>query len=108
MAWNILCLFIYLYNKDICYFSSLLANLDHFLLTSTISATVLLLEVVVIRHGLATTWFHACTGKLESQPLADLAGRFGGGPPGRTSPTPNLGPTYPQIRVSPRISATLF
>ena len=41
--------------------------------------------------------------------LADPAGRFGGGgAPGRTSTTPNLGPTYPQIRVSPRISTTLF
>ena len=36
-------------------------------------------------------------------PRADPAGRFGGGATGRA---PNL--TYPQNRISPRISATLF
>ena len=41
---------------------------------------------------------------LHRPPLADPAGRFGGG--ANWSDLSNL--TYPQIRVSPRISATLF
>ena len=39
------------------------------------------------------------------QAWAHSAGRFGGGA-GATGRTPNL--TYPRIRDSPRISATLF
>ena len=42
----------------------------------------------------------------QGKPRADPAGRFlgVGGATGRSSPNP----TYPQIGVSPRISATLF
>ena len=43
-----------LHNKDIfCNFSSLLVNLGHFQLTSTISTTVLLVQLVVINSSAA-------------------------------------------------------
>ena len=35
----------------ICYFSLLLVNQDHFQLTSTVSRTLLLVELMVIKHG---------------------------------------------------------
>ena len=51
-------------NKDMVYYlSSLLLNLGYFQLPSTTSATVLLVELVVIKP--ATTKLHACTGSLK-------------------------------------------
>ena len=54
MARNILCSFIsfFLHNKDIiCHLSSLLLNSGHFQLTSTLSTTILLVELMAIKHG---------------------------------------------------------
>ena len=53
MARNIPCSFIsfFLHNKNIiCHFSSLLVKSGHFQLTSTLSTTVLLVELMVIKH----------------------------------------------------------
>ena len=53
MAQNVPCSFIsFLHSKDIIYyFSSLSVNSDHFQLTKTLSATLLLLELMGIKHG---------------------------------------------------------
>ena len=53
MAQDIPCSFIssFLHNKDICYFGSFLVDLGRFQLTSTITTTFLLVELVVIKHG---------------------------------------------------------
>ena len=55
---------VFLHNKDILsYFSSLLADSVHFQLTSTISTTVLLVELMMIKHGI--TKFHVGIGNFE-------------------------------------------
>ena len=53
MAWNIpVHSLVSLHNKDIiCHFSSLLVNSGHFQLSSTLSITALLMELMAIKHG---------------------------------------------------------
>ena len=52
MAWNIACSFIFLHKKDIiCHFSSWLVKAGRFQLTSILSTTVLLVELMAIKHG---------------------------------------------------------
>ena len=77
MAWNIPCLFIsLLHNKDIiCYFTSLLVSSGHFQFTSTISVTVLLVELVTIKHG-----HHVCSFMLTLATSRECFSYFGAMP----------------------------
>ena len=58
---------IVLHNDIICYFSSFLFNSGRFQLTSTLSTTVLPVELMAIKHD--CHMFHACTGNLKGDVL---------------------------------------